>query len=997
MSVILLILIIVLFVKVSDANEKINILSRKIDKINTFGQDRTEEKSVSNKEPAIATQKPNYEGTPNNLKEQFNPFEETKQEHVQTKAEKMPQPSTEEIFSYISNKQSQKETTPEKGKDNISTVQFTAAKIFSWVAAFAFILAVIFGLIYAVQNNIISKQMITALAGLIGLILLTAGLLMKDEKTKTAAATLCASGITTFFIATYYSFSLYNMINLPIAFVLMAAISFISFYISAKRDMQFISFLGMVAAFITPLLLSTGHDNYIFFFTYIAFINGAAMAVSLKKGWNNLLITSLVFTLLCQFSWLMKDTCPSRINIFQIVFTLYSIALTAVYIILKNKLPLFIKYVFSIFIIIGTAAVPQFMLIIGFNSPILINLLLLLTVSHALALILYYTEPKIFKIPAYIVSSIFLLSLLIWSNTVFATQASGLLLIFAILSASLVNSLIINIRTGEAFTTITNLIALFVIFLIVINKNFKFESLFFVHNGAIIFNLALTAIAFKFKDRLTPFSKSSFGGYIAASLLFSFLFAAQLNTNKEFIFILINLFAVNAGLLILRFKDTKAYNLPLKIACFGILIILHYICHTKNILFPLTYSLYLLFGTVNLFISLHYFREENKAFPLILTGLLFLGVLPNNNIYYIWAGLIFTNLICLFLGKKHKFPAISLIAAIGTFILFFRPTSTNAIILSSVFTLVFFIYPFICKKDFKENSISQWIANALVSLYAYLAIRDNLPHATTELVKGLITLSFVPLFLFASYNLHKETKEDRYKIPFTIMSVMLVFFITMAINLIFSKQWLTLAFAIEGATFIFLNSKVSVKWFYKFGLCLFALAFIRLTLFMGYCNDINNQPVILNWFLLVYPLCAATMFISAQYFLDKNQRKAKILLNTLGAILLFHLVNIEIANYFGQHGKSLKFNFFGNFAATITYTIAWTLYGAISCIIAFYKKYKLLLNAGVIIMAISIIKLFMFDLWSLGILYRIIGLFAMAGILFGISLIFQKFRDRLKE
>ena len=48
-------------------------------------------------------------------------------------------------------------------------------------------------------------------------------------------------------------------------------------------------------------------------------------------------------------------------------------------------------------------------------------------------------------------------------------------------------------------------------------------------------------------------------------------------------------------------------------------------------------------------------------------------------------------------------------------------------------------------------------------------------------------------------------------------------------------------------------------------------------------------------------------------------------------------------------------------------------------------------------MILSIIKLFMFDLWSLGILYRIIGLFAMAGILFGISLIFQKFKDRVRE
>ena len=1154
---ILTILIIVLFVKVFSLSGEVEYLAQKMSKLtnkdtknlsnerieatepspsSTNKQENKEEQKITQTNPVIAckstqeTQKSEETSQP-----ELKDFVEEIKETLSSKA-KPAEAETYTLQEYTKQEEKKeseqnlltKEDKPAEKKDTINIskkMQFTAAKVFSWIAAFAFILAVIFGLIYAVQNNIISKQMITAAAGLIGLILLAAGLLMKDEKTKTAAATLCASGITTFFIATYCSFSLYNMINLPVAFALMATISFVSFYISVKKDMQFISFLGMVAAFITPLLLSTGNDNYIFFFTYIAFINGAAIAVSLKKGWNNLLITSLVFTLLCQFAWLLKEMTPNRINIFQIIFTIYSIAITAVYIKLKEKLPLFIKYVFSTFIIIGIAIIPISMLLIDQNSPILINLLLLLTVSQTLLLVLYYSEPKIFKVPAYFASSVFLFSLLIWANTTFATHPSGFLLLFIILCASFVNSLVINTKTGEPFTTITNLIALFAIFLMVINNNSKLENLLFVHNGAIIFNLALVAIAYKFKDKLTPFLKSSFGAYIVSSLLFSLLFAVQASMNKEFIFILINLLVVNASLLFLSIKEAKSYQLPLKICSLGILTILFYMCHIKNALFPATFSMFLIMGAVNLFTDLHYFSKEDKTFPIILAGLLFLGIWPNDNIYYIWTGLIFANLICLTLSRKYELPAFALIAALGSSLLFSKPTKNEVVILSGVFYLVFYGYPFLCKKDFKENSVCQWLASAFAAFFAWNVFLNH-PKLDTNLLKGLTTLLFVPFFLFASVSLYKETLKNRYKVPFTIMSVMLAFFITTAISLIFSQQWLTLAFAVEGATLIVLNSKVPTKWGYKVGLCLLALAFFRLTCFMEYCANIDNQPVIFNWFLLVYSVTAGAIFIGAKYwpvkeeadnylktilniagtilifillnleiasfftkggellfnfsgnfaqtttytlawlffgaglmFINKKgifnswaekagvlllgisfirliftdsfcpyivreqifniylpvyiiaattilicanylvkaeKTNIKTLLNILGAILLFHLINIEIANYFGQITEPLEFNFFGNFAATITYTIAWTLYGATACIIAFYKKYKMLLNAGIVIMTLSIIKLFMFDLWSLGIVYRIVGLFAIAGILFGISYIFQKFKDRLK-
>ena len=985
---ILFVLIIVLFVKISNANDRIDYLTNRISQIDSHKLRNTPyEPIVKEEKQEEQTIFPQKE-TDNSLE----PLIKTKKENIQVKAEKIPQIKEQEIFSYTTQEQTTKEQIEKEAPS--TEVQFTAAKLFSWIAGFAFILAIIFGLIYAVQNEIISKQMITAFAGLTGLVLLGIGLKIKDENLQTAAGTLCASGITTFFIATYCAFALYNMLSLPIAFILMALVSFSSFFISVKKDIQFIGLLGMIAAFITPLLLSNGQDNYIFFFTYIAFINGAAMAAALKKGWNNLLLASLFFTFLCQIAWLAKDFNPQRATVFQIIFTVYSIALTIIYFKLKEVLPLFIKYLFSAFIILGAICILPLMV-----SYLLINFLILITISTALVFILYYSEPSVFRIPAYFISVIFLFSLFIWTDSALATQANGLLLLLAILGASLANSLVISSKTKELFAPVVNLLALFIIFISITNKNLHTQTLDFVHVGVILFNLALFSVAYKFRQKLETPLKTAFGSYMVASLIFTFLFITQASTATDFSSVFTNIFIVNIALLFLTFKDGKPYKLPLQICAFGILIILYYMLSIKNAFLPFGFSTYLLLGGLNLFTALQLAdKEDENIFPLVFAGAWFVSLFNTTNMYYIWFAAIFLNLISLSFARAYKKPELSLIAALGSAFIFMKAHDAYAIIIACAFFFLFFIYPFLCKKDFKEDSWQPWCASVLMGFVAWY-ITITYKTFALDLHKGLISLPFGALFLFAGAYLYKETLQNKYKTPFTLMGIASVFFITAALAYIFTEQWLTVALAIEGAALIVLNKKVPTAWGQKIGFCLLFLAFLRLILIGDYGSYYILENKIFNWYLFVYGLSAAAMFSAAKFWQPEEKDNTNIsnIFNIAGAILLFLLVDIEIANYFGNTGEILKFNFFGNFAAAITYTIAWTLYGAIICLIAFYNKRKTLLNIGTVIMILSIIKLFMFDLWSLGILYRIIGLFAMAGILFGISLIFQKFKDRVRE
>ena len=54
------------------------------------------------------------------------------------------------------------------------------------------------------------------------------------------------------------------------------------------------------------------------------------------------------------------------------------------------------------------------------------------------------------------------------------------------------------------------------------------------------------------------------------------------------------------------------------------------------------------------------------------------------------------------------------------------------------------------------------------------------------------------------------------------------------------------------------------------------------------------------------------------------------LLYSLGTVLLFLLLNIEIADYFSGPGNRLVFNFSASFAQDMTYSLAWGLF-AFAC------------------------------------------------------------------
>ena len=116
------------------------------------------------------------------------------------------------------------------------------------------------------------------------------------------------------------------------------------------------------------------------------------------------------------------------------------------------------------------------------------------------------------------------------------------------------------------------------------------------------------------------------------------------------------------------------------------------------------------------------------------------------------------------------------------------------------------------------------------------------------------------------------------------------------------------------------------------------------------------------------------------------------LLNTLGIVLAFLLLNLEIADFFSLPGtRVLTFQLSGNFARDMSYTIAWALFALVLLLISIWKHTRAGRYGALALLGVAVLKLFLHDLERLGALHRIGALFAVAIIAIVASLAYQRF------
>ncbi len=228
-------------------------------------------------------------------------------------------------------------------------------------------------------------------------------------------------------------------------------------------------------------------------------------------------------------------------------------------------------------------------------------------------------------------------------------------------------------------------------------------------------------------------------------------------------------------------------------------------------------------------------------------------------------------------------------------------------------------------------------------------------------------------------------------------------FVTVAIPLQLEKQWITIGWALLAAALAWLYGRIPHRGLLWWTAGLAAAVLVRLSLNPAVLTYHPRADLpVWNWYLYTY-LIAAGALLAAGRLLDSTDDRLSIgdtelprlsiLANAGGGLLLFLLLNIEIADFFST-GPTLTFSFLSGrstLAEGLTYTLGWAIFALALLVTGIVSRSRGTRIAAIILLIGTVLKGFLLDLASLGGLYRVASFVGLAICLAAVAVLIQRF------
>lgn len=291
-----------------------------------------------------------------------------------------------------------------------------------------------------------------------------------------------------------------------------------------------------------------------------------------------------------------------------------------------------------------------------------------------------------------------------------------------------------------------------------------------------------------------------------------------------------------------------------------------------------------------------------------------------------------------------------------------------------------------------------WLVALAAAAMAFFAARDAFEAGGLEWMIGVIPVfQGIVTALLLRALLRLEAGGERDLTRLALVAGAALTFVTVAIPLQLEHQWITIGWALEAAALAWLYQRVPHRGVLMAGTALFAAVFVRLALNPGvWTYEPRGASRIFNWYLYTYLTAAAAMFLGGWFLSKTNDRltpslpRISQLLPGVAVILLFLLLNIEIADYYAT-GPEITFRFGVTVSQDLTYTIGWLVFGIALLIAGIYLENRAARITAVTLISFTTLKAFLYDLGSLEGLYRVASFVGLAAALAVVSLILQKY------
>ena len=327
---------------------------------------------------------------------------------------------------------------------------------------------------------------------------------------------------------------------------------------------------------------------------------------------------------------------------------------------------------------------------------------------------------------------------------------------------------------------------------------------------------------------------------------------------------------------------------------------------------------------------------------------------------------------------------------------------------ATVFFAVFAIAPLITLQPEDEMpllaaipAVLAFVNAGVYFLQAYAMIQE-----VDKLYMAWFALGLAAIYIFLSRQVHaRALAPGASEILYFLHLAVALGFITIAIPIRLDAHWITMGWFVEAGVLLWVANRLKSDFLNVFALGALALGVIRLLLF----DNFDTTQLIFNMRMATYAVAVAVLAGVALYASRREDEAARtvagvslIALNVLALIALSR----EVADYYsrqmatfrprvGNQWNAAYINFHRvEIARDFTYSALWMAYGAMLMIVGFLRRSALVRWQALLLIAATIVKVFVYDVSQLDKGYRIVSFVVLGVLLLAISFVYQ--RDWLK-
>ena len=326
-----------------------------------------------------------------------------------------------------------------------------------------------------------------------------------------------------------------------------------------------------------------------------------------------------------------------------------------------------------------------------------------------------------------------------------------------------------------------------------------------------------------------------------------------------------------------------------------------------------------------------------------------------------------------------------------------RPvTVLFASVFFAIFAMVPLLTPLTRSRWHRGFSITLTLLPLVNGAAYFLALYAMYSDEVVKLTWYALALAAVYLLLSSQFKRRVGSEPDVVKTINLLHVAVAIAFITITIPLKLDAHWITIGWLIESAVLLFVAVKAKSDLLRIFSGCTLTLGVCRLLFF----DNFYTQTLVFNarfaTFLVAIAIMAGIVAAGERYASEREMpfvKLAGIALNLLALIALTREAN----DYFSRHISELyqQRNMYEasrqlEIARDFSFSAIWIIYGAALMIVGFWKRSAFIRWQAMVLVAVTIGKVFLYDSRELQQIYRILSFIALGVMLMAISYAYHR-------